>query len=152
MIFIEQEREGEREVNINVWVASCAPPMRDLAHNPGMCPDWESNQRPFGSQAGAESTEPHQPGPKSHFYHHFGVIVPQEGSRRSPLCKPLSGLLYTAHVLCVSPASSSGSPCLLQTPPKDARGMILVPGGPDGFSFHLYHVPTSLMCLSTFGS
>ena len=26
-----------------------------------MCPDWESNQKPFGLQAGAESTEPHQP-------------------------------------------------------------------------------------------
>ena len=30
--------------------------------NPGMCPDWESNQRPFGLQVGAQSTEPHQPG------------------------------------------------------------------------------------------
>ena len=38
------------------------PPPGNLAHNPGMCPDWESNQRPFGSQAGAQSTEPHQPG------------------------------------------------------------------------------------------
>ena len=27
-----------------------------------MCPDWESNQWPFGSQPGAKSTEPHQPG------------------------------------------------------------------------------------------
>ena len=27
------------------------------------CPlDWESNQQPFGSQAGAQSTEPHRPG------------------------------------------------------------------------------------------
>ena len=26
-----------------------------------MCPDWESSQRPFGSQARAQSTEPHQP-------------------------------------------------------------------------------------------
>ena len=29
--------------------------------NPGMCPDWESNRRPFASQAGTQSTEPHQP-------------------------------------------------------------------------------------------
>ena len=35
---------------------------RDLACNPGMCPDWESNRRPCGSQAGAQSTQPHQPG------------------------------------------------------------------------------------------
>ena len=27
-----------------------------------MRPDWESNWQPFGSQAHAQSTEPHQPG------------------------------------------------------------------------------------------
>ena len=25
-------------------------PTGDLAHNPGMCPDWELNWQPFGSQ------------------------------------------------------------------------------------------------------
>ena len=43
-------------------VASHMPPNGDLAHNPGVCPDWESNQRPFGSQAGTQSSEPHQSG------------------------------------------------------------------------------------------
>ena len=38
------------------------PPTGDLAHNPGMCPDWESNLRPFGSHASTQSTEPQQPG------------------------------------------------------------------------------------------
>ena len=38
-----------------------AAPTGDLAHNPGMYPDWELNKRPFGSQAGTQSTEPHQP-------------------------------------------------------------------------------------------
>ena len=47
-----EEREKERERNIHVlekhWlVASSMPPAGDLAHNPGMCPDWESNQWPF---------------------------------------------------------------------------------------------------------
>ena len=28
----------------------------DLACNPGMCPNWESNQRHFGSQASTQST------------------------------------------------------------------------------------------------
>ena len=37
-------------------------PTGDVAPNPGMCPDWELNQRPFSLQAGAQSTEPHQPG------------------------------------------------------------------------------------------
>ena len=27
-----------------------------------VCPDWELNQQPFGSQASAQYTEPHQPG------------------------------------------------------------------------------------------
>ena len=44
------------------------PPMGDLAHKPGMCPDWESNWQPFGSQSGAQSTEPHQPGLKIDSY------------------------------------------------------------------------------------
>ena len=26
----------------------------DLAHKPGMCPDWESKRRPFGLQAGTQ--------------------------------------------------------------------------------------------------
>ena len=29
--------------------------------------DWESNWRPFGSQAGTQSTEPHQPGSNLYF-------------------------------------------------------------------------------------
>ena len=33
------------------------PPVGDLAHNPGMCPDWESNKWPFGFQASTQSTE-----------------------------------------------------------------------------------------------
>ena len=38
------------------------PPTGDPAHNLGMCPDWESNQKPVGLQARAQSTELHQPG------------------------------------------------------------------------------------------
>ena len=50
----EGDREGEKHQCV---VASHAPPTGDLAHNPGLCPDWESNQRCFGLQA----TEPYQP-------------------------------------------------------------------------------------------
>ena len=62
----------EREGNINVrekhqLAASHTPPTRDLASIPGMCPDWELNQQSFSSQAGAQSTEPHQPGLLSPF-------------------------------------------------------------------------------------
>ena len=40
-------------------VASYGPPIRggrDLAHNPGMYPDWGLNWQPFGWQAGVQST------------------------------------------------------------------------------------------------
>ena len=56
--------EKERERNINVWLPFTHPHpyTRDLAHTPGMCPDWELNPQPFGSQAHAQSTEPPQLG------------------------------------------------------------------------------------------
>ena len=41
------------------------PPTGDLAGNPDMGPDWESNQQPFDLQAGTQYTELHQPGLKS---------------------------------------------------------------------------------------
>ena len=52
----ESEKEGEKHQCV---VASYMPPTGDLAGNSGMCPDWESNQQPFGLQAGTQSTEPH---------------------------------------------------------------------------------------------
>ena len=62
-LFLERGREGEREEEKHQCVAvSCTPPTGDLAHNQGMCPDWELNWWPFGSQVCAQSTEPHQPG------------------------------------------------------------------------------------------
>ena len=62
-MFREQGREGEREGEKHQCVVtSHAPPTGDLACNPGLCPDWELNWGPFGSQADTQSTEPHQPG------------------------------------------------------------------------------------------
>ena len=55
----ERERQGDKHQCV---VASHAPPTGDLTHSPGMCPDWESNQWLFGSQADTQSTKPHQPG------------------------------------------------------------------------------------------
>ena len=51
-IYLErgEGREKVRERNINVWLPLTWPPTGDLACNPGMCPDWESNQWPFGLQ------------------------------------------------------------------------------------------------------
>ena len=65
LIFRKWRKEGERKrKKPQCVVASPVSPTGDLACNPGMCPDWESNQRSFGSQAGTQCTEPHQPGPE----------------------------------------------------------------------------------------
>ena len=67
-LFFERGREGERESERHQCVGGFRVlPPRDPACNPDMCPDWESNLRPFGVQAGAQSTEPHQPGPDIFF-------------------------------------------------------------------------------------
>ena len=54
--------EKERDRNINMWLPLVCSLQGTWPRNPGMCPDGESNQGPFGLQAGAQSTEPHQPG------------------------------------------------------------------------------------------
>ena len=62
-LFIFRGRKREKH---QCMVASCMPPTGDLACSPDMCPDWESNPQPLGSQAGTQSTEPHQPGQNVH--------------------------------------------------------------------------------------
>ena len=64
-LFLERGREGEKHQCV---VASCTPPPGHLARNPGTCPDWELNWRPFGSQSSAQFTEPKQPGPQCLIY------------------------------------------------------------------------------------
>ena len=58
LLIFRQRKRGKHQC----VVASHVPPIEDLAPNPGMCPDWELNGRPFGLQASAQSAEPHQPG------------------------------------------------------------------------------------------
>ena len=51
LFFRERGREGESEGEKHQCVgASHVAPTGDLACNPGMCPDWDSNGRPFGLQ------------------------------------------------------------------------------------------------------
>ena len=52
----------EKKRNISVWLPLTCNPHWGTACNLSMCPDWESNQQPFGSQAGTQCIEPHQPG------------------------------------------------------------------------------------------
>ena len=56
--FRQRGREGEGEGGKHQGVvASHVLPTGDLAHNPGTCPDWESNRGPFGSQDSTQSTK-----------------------------------------------------------------------------------------------
>ena len=73
-LFLEkgEGREKKRERNLS---ASRMPPTGDQPHNPGMCPDWDSNQWPFGSQAHTQSTKLHQPGGNSIFYIFFIFLL-----------------------------------------------------------------------------
>ena len=64
--FRERGRGRERETNSKVWLPLTFP-LLGAWPNPGVCPDWESNQWPFGLQAGTQSTKPHQPGLKGNF-------------------------------------------------------------------------------------
>ena len=67
-IFREREREGKTWREKHHCMFTCrAPPTGDLAHSPGLYPDWESNWWLFGSQATTQTTEPLQPG----LYHFF---------------------------------------------------------------------------------
>ena len=60
-LFLERGREWKREGEKHQCVVpSHAIPTGDLAHNPVICPDWELNQWPFGSQAGIQPSKPHK--------------------------------------------------------------------------------------------
>ena len=83
-IFRERRGEGGREGEKHQYVfASRAPPTRNLARNPGMCPDWELNLWPSGSQASAQSTEPHQPGHSHLLIMHFHFSIPQLNNEKN---------------------------------------------------------------------
>ena len=61
--FLERgEEEKERERNMcEIDLLPLTRPQLGTC-NPGMCRDWESNLQPSSLQAGAQSTEPYQPG------------------------------------------------------------------------------------------
>ena len=61
-LFLEigEEREKERERNSNVWLPLTQPPLGTWPATQACALDWELNPPPFGSQAGTQSTEPHQ--------------------------------------------------------------------------------------------
>ena len=70
-ILRERGKERERERNTNVWLPITRPPLQTWPATQACALDWESNQRPFGSQDGTQSTEPHQLGQLSVFKIHL---------------------------------------------------------------------------------
>ena len=62
-----RETEGKREKETLMWernsdgLPSTCAPTGDWIHNLGMCPDQESNWRPFSYGTTLQPTEPHQP-------------------------------------------------------------------------------------------
>ena len=101
-------------------------PTGGLACNPGLCPDEESNRRPFDSQVGTQSTEPHQPGQAPHFdllEFQFGLSTYLCGwadwallwgrtlaSDTSVFQCPGQGLAHSGHSLDCSPQGEPGRP------------------------------------------
>ena len=83
----------------------CPPPPAtstgDLACNPGMCSDRELNRQPFRSQAGTQSTEPHQPGLSD---------VLSKIQTLSPVFFKAPALAWAQHLLVIE---GSILPCLL---------------------------------------
>ena len=92
----EGETEGEKHPCV---VASHVLPTGDLAHNPGMCHDWELNQLPFGLQATTQSAESYQPGIKLLFKTCFSY-----GFQKHPVKKEILLTLFhrASHRVTVS--------------------------------------------------
>ena len=59
-LFLRGEgREKESDKNIHVWLPLMHPPLGTWPTTQAWALYWELNRQPFGSQAGAQSTEPH---------------------------------------------------------------------------------------------
>ena len=69
-LFLErgEGREKERERNISVWLPLTYPLLGTWPVTQACALEWESNQGPFRSQAGTQSSKPHQPG------HHLEIV------------------------------------------------------------------------------
>ena len=80
----------------------CAP-TGDLACNPGMCPDWESNWQPFGLQAASQSTEPHQPGL---VYKIFNCTIFHGSEGKKMQLEKFPSVFFPASRICMYPLLS----------------------------------------------
>ena len=101
-LFLErgEGKQKEMERNISVWLPLMCPalgtrPATEACDSPQ---DWESNQQPFGSQAHAQSTELHQPGPD--------LAISDLGQKSTKRCQ-------VGFQLCLVSGEQSGLGCRL---------------------------------------
>ena len=97
--YLFPERVERRERGWETSMRGCLLPPTGgegcLAHSPGMLPGQESNQRPLGSQAGAQSTEPHQPGLNTEIFMYAKCINTVSSTNNTPFL--LQSLLLQNH-------------------------------------------------------
>ena len=79
-LFLERGREKRGSV------ASRMSPNRDLACNAGLCPDRESNRRPFGLRDDAQLAEPPRPGLVFKRFRSHALEVAVEHTQRVKYC------------------------------------------------------------------
>ena len=68
-------REKERERNINVWLPLICPLLGTWPTTLACALTGNRTEDPFGSQAGTQSTEPHQPGPKAIYFLIVEILI-----------------------------------------------------------------------------
>ena len=102
----------------------------ELAHNPGMCPDWELNQQLLSSQACTQSTELPQPGQLSLL---FKETLPNSGEGNSS-SKKMSNFMSLhccrGYIQASNSVLSDPKACALNqmtTPISILRGSLLSP-------------------------
>ena len=120
------------------------------AGNPDVCPDWESNRGPFGSQAGTQPTEPRQPGLEYILTQNwlFPLLCAAEkkslsaGAARCHCRDPCSasGLLQVSlHPQCGCPHSEKERPRLGPSFIKEQNLNLADQGDPQILGFHRPH-------------
>ena len=100
LCIFERDGKGERKGRSKTLTKFCTTPTRDLACNPGMCPNQELSQWPVGLQARVQPTESHQPGQECVFlffvfrFYLFLEREVKEKGRETSMCGCISWAPY----------------------------------------------------------
>ena len=113
------EREGEKHRCARETSISCLLHASQLgaSPNPGTCPDWESNQRPFSLWDDAQPTEPLQSAPTSSAFSIFRLCLIQGWVAYGRM-----GYI-SAHIVCVDLASSLCAEGIFGAPSQHSEGI-----------------------------